>query len=100
MAGQGSALGGSTMRYLGYGLAIVIGIVGLVSGIVGHQGVVAGASIGWLIAAIVNIVMGMNATVEAKDDAFFAIFDVPWYIWIADVALIVVGGVIGRVVGG
>jgi hypothetical protein len=83
------------MRYLGYGLAVVIGVAALISGIVAKNGVLAGGGAGWLVASIVNIVTGMNARVEGQDDTFFAIFEVAWYIFIIDVVLIVGGALIG-----
>ncbi len=83
------------MRYLGYALALVIGVAGLVVGITTNTPVLAGAAIGWIVASIVNIVYGFAARVEAQDDAIFAIFTVPWYFWLIDIGLIVVGGLIG-----
>jgi hypothetical protein len=98
MAQQGFASGGNTMRYAGYAFAIVVGIVAIVGGLIAHQGFAVGGGIGWLIASIINIVAGMNAEVKGEDDSFFAIFNVTWYFWLIDVALIVVGGVIGALV--
>jgi hypothetical protein len=83
------------MRYLGYALAIVIGVAALISGITSGGGVLAGAAVGWLIASVINIVTSQSARVEGQDDAIFALFDVPWYIWLIDVGLLVVGGLIG-----
>jgi hypothetical protein len=83
------------MRYLGYALAIVIGVAALISGITGGAGVLAGAAVGWLIASVVNIITSQSARVEGQDDAIFSIFEVPWWMFLIDVALIVGGGLIG-----
>jgi hypothetical protein len=83
------------MRYAGYALALVIGVAALISGIVTGNGTVAGGGAGWLIASIINIILGVNARVEGQDDTFFAIFEVPWWCFIIDVVLIVGGALIG-----
>jgi hypothetical protein len=91
-------MSGDAMRYLGYALALVIGVAALIVGITTHSGVLGGAAIGWLVASIVNIVSGMAARVEAQEDGLFSIFTVPWYLWLIDIALIVIGAVIGGIV--
>ena len=84
------------MRYAGYGLALVIGVVATISGIAGGAGVIAGAGLGWLAASILLIVYRQQARVEGQDDAIFAIFDnvQPW-LWGVSVALIAVGALVG-----
>lgn len=84
------------MRYLGYALAVVVGVVGLVGGIGSGAGALAGAAVGWLVASVVLIGRRENARVEGRDDAVFAIFDgLTPMIWGISVAILVVGGVIG-----
>lgn len=82
--------------YVGYGLAVVIGVAAFISGVVTGAGVVAGAGIGWVAAASLLVVTHQQAHVEGEDDTFFAIFDVssPW-LWLVAVVLIAAGAAIG-----
>ena len=69
-------------QYVPYGLAVVIGVVGLVSGIATGSGILAGAGAGWLIAAIVLIVLKQGAFIQVNQGggqpgSSSAMFDLP-----------------------
>jgi hypothetical protein len=87
------------MRWAGYALAIVVGVVGLISGIASGAGVLAGAAVGWLVDSVILIIRGQTAKVEGTgepDVAIFAIFyGLPAWLWGVCVGIIVVGGVAG-----
>jgi hypothetical protein len=87
------------MRWAGYGLAVVIGVVGLVSGIASGTGVVAGAAAGWLVDCAILIFRRESAHVEGQGEpevTVFAIFDnLPPWLWGLSIAILVVGGLIG-----
>ena|SRR5437899_3326705 len=90
------------MRYAGYGLAIVVGVVGLISGIVSGAGVLAGAAAGWLVDSVILIIRGESAKVEGTgepDVAIFAIFNnLPAWLWGLSVGILVVGGIVGYLI--
>ena len=87
------------MRWAGYGLAVVIGVVGLVSGIASGAGWLAGVAAGWIIDSVILIIRGQSARVEGRGEpevALFAIFyNLPPWLWGLCVAILVVGGLIG-----
>jgi len=87
------------MRYAGYALAIVVGLVGLISGIASGQGTVAGAGAGWLVDAVILIAYRQNSRVQASADpmkSLFSIFDdvKPW-LWGVVVVILIAGAVVG-----
>ena len=63
------------MKYIGYVLAIVIGVAGLISGITTGAWLIVGLAVGWLIVSVWFIIRRESATVEGRDDAIFAIFE-------------------------
>jgi hypothetical protein len=87
------------MKWACYALALVIGLVALVSGIASGKGVIAGAGAGWLIDSVILIVKRQSATVTASaepDLSLFAIFDnLPAWLWGVSVAILVVGALVG-----
>jgi hypothetical protein len=92
-------MGGKAMLYAGYGLALVLGVAALITGITTGKGVVAGAGAGWLISSVILIARKQTASVTGSDDTIFAMFDVkpPW-LWGVVVGLLVVGGVVGYLI--
>ena len=87
------------MRYAGYALAIVVGLVGLISGIAAGQGTVAGAGAGWLVDSVILIAYRQSSRVQATADpvkSLFSLFDdvKPW-LWAVVVAILIVGAVVG-----
>ena len=84
------------MRYAGYGLALVLGVAALITGITTGQGVLAGAGGGWLVACVVMIARKESASVTGSDDSIFAMFELKEaWLWGVVVGLVVVGGVVG-----
>lgn len=100
MATQGLPVNTNVRRYAGYAFAIVVAAVAIIGGLVSHHGSAVGGGVGWLIAAAVNIFFGLKADVQGEDQSFFSIFEVPWYLFLVDVALIVAGIVVGGLLGG
>jgi hypothetical protein len=87
------------MRWAGYLLAVVIGAVGVISGIATRNGTLAGAGAGWLVDCAILIGRRESAHVEGSgepDVSFFAIFTnlKPW-LWGVCVGIIIVGGLVG-----
>jgi len=90
------------MRWAGYGLAVVIGVVGLVSGVTTGAGVLAGVAAGWLVDCAITIIRRESARVEGQGEpepSVFAIFDnLPPWLWGLCVALLIVGGLVGYLI--
>ncbi len=76
------------MRIAGYILAIVIGVAATIAGFVTKVWLLGGFGLGFLAMSIYRIVVQGQSHVEGKDDAIFAIFDMP--IWPDGVISIVI----------
>jgi hypothetical protein len=90
------------MRYAGYGLALAIGVVALVSGIASGSGILGGLGAGWLVDSVILIIKRQSARVQASGepaDAIFALFDdLPPWLWGLSVGILVVGGLVGYLI--
>jgi hypothetical protein len=90
------------MRWAGYGLAIVVGVVGLVSGIASGAGALAGLAAGWLVDCAILIYRRETAHVQGQGDpqpTVFALFDnLPPWLWGVCAAILVVGGLVGYLI--
>ncbi len=85
-------------RYVAYGLAIAVGLAGLIGGIAAGQGVLAGVAAGWLVDAGILIVRRQTGQVQqqgSRPTSVFSMFEVTPVLGAIFLVILIAGGVIG-----